>query len=245
MHQYQPRSYRHWIKDKDLVSFTVVAKESDLYVRATRKLSRKTLKVLLKYRASLEEYIERCPQFLTSLEPVAVGEDAPQIVRAMAEAADKVDVGPMAAVAGAIAEYVGKELLPLSQEVIVENGGDIFLKIMKARAIGVYAGESSPFTGKIGLDISPEDTPLGICTSSATVGHSLSLGSADACIVLSRSTLLADAAATAIGNLIGYADDIPRGIDFARSVEGIRGVLIIKDDRIGIWGDVKVVTFGG
>ena len=245
MHQYQPRSYRHWIKDKDLVSFTVVAKESDLYVRATRKLSRKTLKVLLKYRASLEGYIERCPQFLTSLEPVAVGEDAPQIVRAMAEAADKVDVGPMAAVAGAIAEYVGKELLPLSQEVIVENGGDIFLKIMKARAIGVYAGESSPFTGKIGLDISPEDTPLGICTSSATVGHSLSLGSADACIVLSRSTLLADAAATAIGNLIGYADDIPRGIDFARSVEGIKGVLIIKDDRIGIWGDVKVVTFGG
>ncbi|OGO02509.1 MAG: thiamine biosynthesis protein ApbE [Chloroflexi bacterium RBG_13_53_26] len=245
MHEYQPRFYRHWVKDKDLVSFSVVLEESDLYVRARRNLRRKTLKVLMRHRASLEGYIERCPEFLTSLEPVAVGEDAPPIVRAMAEAADKVDVGPMAAVAGAIAEYVGKELLPFSREVIVENGGDIFLKIMKSRSIGVYAGESSPFTGKIGLEISPEETPLGICTSSGTVGHSLSFGSADACIVLSRSTPLADAAATAIGNLIGYADDIPRGIDFARSVEGVRGVLILKDDRIGIWGDVKIVTVGG
>jgi ApbE superfamily uncharacterized protein (UPF0280 family) len=245
MGEYQPRFYRQWVEDKDLVSFSVAVEESDLWVRARRNLRRKALKVLLRHRASLEGYIERYPGFLTSLEPVAVGQDAPQIVKAMAEAADKVDVGPMAAVAGAIAEHVGKELLPFSREVIVENGGDIFLRIMKARSIGVYAGEASPFSGKIGLEISPEQTPLGICASSGTVGHSLSLGGSDACIVLSHSTALADAAATAIGNLIGYADDIPRGIDLARSVEGIRGVVVIKDDRIGIWGDVKLVTFGG
>lgn len=245
MHQYQPRSYRDWVKDKDLVSFTVILKESDLCVRATRNLSRKALKTLLKYRTSLERYIERYPGFLTSLGPFAVGEDAPQIVKAMAEASDKVGVGPMAAVAGAIAESVGTELLPLSREVIVENGGDIFLKSTKTRSIGIYAGESSPFTGRIALEILPEETPLGICTSSGTVGHSLSFGASDACIVISRSTALADAAATAIGNRIRSTADIPSGIDLARSVQGIRGAVVMKDDRIGFWGDVKVVSVGG
>lgn len=245
MHLYQPRSYRHWVKDKDLLSFTVIVKESDLCVRATRNLKRKTLEALLKCRTSVEGYIERYPEFLTSLNPLAVGEDAPQIVKVMAEAADKVGVGPMAAVAGAIAECVGTELLALSREVIVENGGDIFLKTTRARSIGVYAGESSPFTGKIALKICPEETPLGICTSSGTVGHSLSFGSSDACIVVSPSTPLADAAATAIGNRIRSTTDISPGIDFARSVPGLRGVVVMKDDRIGFWGEVKVVPVGG
>jgi len=241
---YQPRFYREWTKDKDLVSFSAVVKETDLYVRARRNLKRKALKAVLKYRALLEKYIERHPEFLTALEPLEVGEDAPQIVKDMAEAARKVGVGPMAAVAGAIAEYVGRELLPFSSEVIVENGGDIFLKTLKKRLVGVYAGESS-FTGKIALEIQPEETPLGICTSSGTVGHSLSFGRADASIVLSPSTSLADAAATAIGNLIIEASDIPRGIDFAKNVEGIKGVAIIKDDQIGIWGEVKILPVEG
>jgi len=237
---YQPRFYRDWIRDKDLFSFNVVVKETDLYVRARRNLKRKTLKAASKYRALLEKYIERHPEFLTALEPIGVGEDAPQIVKAMAEAAKEAGVGPMASVAGAIAEYVGKELLPFSSEVIVENGGDIFLKTLKRRMIGIYAGESS-FTGKITLEIQPEETPLGICTSSGTVGHSLSFGRADACIVLSPSTPLADAAATAIGNLTVEASDIPRGIDFAKGVEGIKGIVIIKDDQIGIWGEVEIL----
>src|SRR4030042_1035148 len=177
---YEPRLYRHWVKGRDLVSFNVTVKETDLYIRARRNLKRKTLKEVLKYRALLERYIERHPEFLTTLEPILVSDDAPQIVKLMAEAARAVNVGPMASVAGAIAEYVGKELLPFSKEVIVENGGDIFLKIMKSRSIGVYAGESSPFTGKIGLEIPPEDKPLGICAASGTVGHSLRSGSADA-----------------------------------------------------------------
>ena len=241
---YEPRFYRDWSKDKDLISFTVVVRESDLYVRATRNLSRKALKVLLKHRASLEEYIQRNPAFLSSLEPLAVGQDAPLIVKAMAEAAEKVGVGPMAAVAGAIAEYVGKDLFPFSREVIVENGGDIFLKTQKTRSIGIYAGESSPFTGRLALIIEPKETPLGICTSAGTVGHSLSFGKCDAAILLSPSASLADAAATAVGNIIRSADDIQKGIDFAKGVEGIKGVVIIKDDRIGVWGDVRLVDIG-
>ncbi len=236
---YQPRTYRHWVKGNDLVSFNVVVKETDLYIRARANLKRKALKLVVKYRDLLERYIERHPAFLTSLEPVATGDDAPRIVTEMAESARKVGVGPMAAVAGAIAEFVGSQLLDSSPEIIVENGGDIYLKSFGERLIGIYAGKS-PLTGKIGLEIKGQDTPMGICTSSGTVGHSLSFGKADAVIVLSKSTALADAAATAIGNLIVQPEDILKGIEFARGVDGLSGVVIIQGDRIGMWGEVKI-----
>jgi hypothetical protein len=236
---YQPRAYRHWVKDSDLVSFQAKVKETDIYLRAKSDLKEEALQAILKCRAQLEEYIERHPHFLTALKPIAVVEDAPKMVREMAMAAEKAGVGPMAAVAGAIAEEVGRQLLRFSPEVIVENGGDIFLTILKRRVVGVYAGES-PFTGKIGLEIQPEETPLGICTSSGTVGHSLSFGHADAVIVLSPSTALADAAATAIGNLIKEASDIPKGIGFAQAIAGLKGVVIIEGDKMGAWGEVKI-----
>jgi len=237
---YEPRTYRHWVKGKDLVSFNVVVKETDLYICASRNLKSKALKLVLKYRHTLERYIERCPSFLTSLKPLLDSDnDAPRIVKSMLESARKAGVGPMASVAGAITEFVGTELLAFSPEVIVENGGDIFLKSLEKRIIGIYAGKS-PLTGKIGLEIDGEDTPLGICTSSGTVGHSLSFGKADAVVALSKSATLADAAATAIGNLILQPDDIPSGIEFAQGIEGLKGLLIIKDDKIGLWGEVKI-----
>jgi ApbE superfamily uncharacterized protein (UPF0280 family) len=236
---YQPRTYRHWVKDKDLVAFNVTVNETDLYIRARSDLKRQAHKLVLKYRQMLEKYIERHPQFLTSLEPLAVTDDAPQIVAVMAEAAQKAGVGPMAAVAGAIAEAVGSELAAISPEVIVENGGDIYIKSSGKRLIGIYAGKS-PLTGRVGLEIEGKDTPLGVCTSSGTVGHSLSLGKADAVIALSPSTALADAAATAIGNRILKPEDIPGGIEFARSIKGLKGVVIIQGERVGVWGEVKL-----
>ena len=236
---YEPRTYRHWVKGTDLISFNIVVKETDLHIRASTNLKRKANKSVLKYRDALEKYIERHPSFLTSLEPLPVGDDAPRIVKSMAEAAMKVGVGPMASVAGAIAEFVGNELLTFSPEIIVENGGDIYLKTLKKRVVGIYAGKS-PLTGKIGLEINGEDTPLGICTSSGTVGHSLSYGKADAVIVLSKSAILADAAATAIGNLIAQPSDIPNGIEFAKTTDRLQGVVIIEGDNIGLWGEVKI-----
>jgi len=236
---YEPKTYRHWVKGKDLVSFNVTVKETDIYVRASKNLRSKTLRLVTKYREALERYIERYPSFLTALEPLSVGNDAPQIVKSMADSARKAGVGPMASVAGAIAEFVGTELLAFSPEVIVENGGDIFLKSLRKRMVSIYAGKS-PLTGQIGLEIEAEETPLGICTSSGTVGHSLSYGRADAIVALSPSASLADAAATAIGNLIKQQEDIPNGIELAKRIEGLKGVLIIKDDKVGIWGEVKV-----
>jgi ApbE superfamily uncharacterized protein (UPF0280 family) len=238
---YQPRTYRCWIKDDDLVSFNVTVKETDLYIRAASNLEAEALEAVIKHRTPLEDYIKSRPLFLHSLEPCSVEEDAPAIVGVMAQAAQIVGVGPMAAVAGAIAEAVGKDLLVCTPEVVVENGGDIFMKISRTRLIGVYAGGSS-FTGKIALEISPEGTPLGVCTSSGTVGHSLSFGVADAVIVLSRSTALADAAATAIGNRVKTTEDIDVAIEQAQAIEGLAGVIVIKDDKIGMWGSVKLVA---
>jgi ApbE superfamily uncharacterized protein (UPF0280 family) len=237
---YQPRTYRSWIKDDGLVSFNVTVKETDLHIRAARNLEAEATKAIIKHRKPLEEYVGSHPLFLHSLEPCSVEEDAPDIVKDMARAASTVGVGPMAAVAGAIAEAVGRDLLVYSPEVTVENGGDIFMKVSRTSLIGIYAGVS-PFTGKIALEIGHQEAPLGICTSSGTVGHSLSLGAADAAIVLSHSAALADAAATAIGNKVMVAGDIDVVIEQVKVMPELVGVVIIKGGRIGMWGSVKIV----
>jgi len=236
---YQPRTYRYWVKGRDLVPFNVTVKETDLYIRASKNLKSKALRLVNKYREALENYIGRHPSFLTSLEPIPVGDDAPRIVKLMADSAEKAGVGPMASVAGAIAELVGSELLEFSPEVIVENGGDIFLKSLQDRTVSIYAGTSS-LSGKIGLKIEAGQTPLGVCTSSGTVGHSLSKGKADAIVAVAPSAALADASATAIGNLIKQPEDIQNGIELAMNIDGLKGVLIIKDDGMGLWGEVEI-----
>jgi len=240
---HEPRFYRHWIKDSGLISFNVVVAQTDLYIRSQRNVKDKALDSVLKHRGSLEAYIKSHPLFLTTLDTYQAESEAPAIVKEMARVSQLTGVGPMAAVAGAIAEAVGRDLLAFSSEIIVENGGDIFLKTSKKRLVGIYAGRSS-FTKKIALEIVPEETPLGIGTSSGTVGHSLSLGSADAVIALSSSAALADAAATALGNMVRHADDIPRAIEKARSSEGLRGVVIIVGDKMGVWGRVRIVPLG-
>jgi ApbE superfamily uncharacterized protein (UPF0280 family) len=236
---YEPRKYRRWIKNRDLVSFRAVVRETDLYISAQSNLKEIAVKSIKKHRKPLEEYIINHPIFLHSLEPYAVEDNAPAIVIDMTNAARIAGVGPMAAVAGAIAEAVGRDMLAYSPEVIVENGGDIFMKSLKKRLVGIYAG-GSPFTGKISLEIEAEDTPLGVCTSSGTVGPSLSLGVADAVITLAPSAALADATATAIGNRIMAAADIDKEIEQGDNKYGLIGLVIIKDDRIGLWGRVKL-----
>jgi ApbE superfamily uncharacterized protein (UPF0280 family) len=218
----------------------VTVKQTDLYIRSRHNLKDKALDSVLKHRASLELYIGHHPLFLTTLEPYQAEAEAPAIVREMARVSQLTGVGPMAAVAGAIAEAVGRDLLAFSPEVIVENGGDIFLRVTKKRLVGIYAGQSS-FTRRIGLEIVPRETPLGICTSSGTVGHSLSLGGADAVVTLSRSTALADAAATALCNMVRDANDISSAIEKGQDIDGLCGMVMIAGDRLGVWGKVRIV----
>ena len=197
------------------------------------------MRSVMKHRNSIEQYIKNHPIFLTTLIPYQAESRAPIIIQDMVAASQLVGVGPMAAVAGSIAEAVGKDLLTFSEEVIIENGGDIYMKTSKKRIVGIYAGQSA-LVRNIALEIAPGDTPLGICTSSGTIGHSLSFGNVDAVTVLSASTPLADAAATALGNIVNTADDIPRAIEKAKSIEGLRGVVIIIGDCIGLWGAIKL-----
>lgn len=236
---YQLRTYRYRGGGGNLYSFEIIEKETDLYILASSDLREEAHQSVLKHRKRVESYLRENPYFLSSLRPLCISGDAPSLIREMTRAAEKAGVGPMAAVAGAMAEGVGKDLLCHTPEVIVENGGDIFLKIKDIRCIGIHAGDS-PLTGKIALEIAPEDTPLGVCTSAGKVGHSLSFGNADAVTVLSHSTPLADAVATAVGNLIKGRDDIQRGIEFCRRIKGIRGVVIIVDGEMGIWGKIKL-----
>ncbi|MCX5678817.1 MAG: UPF0280 family protein [Candidatus Omnitrophica bacterium] len=238
---YKARTYRRWVEPKGLVPFEVIEKETDLAISASKVLEAQARAAVLTFRQDLENYIKMDRSFLTSLAPVDVRPDAPAIVKMMADAAFRAGVGPMAAVAGAVAEMVGRELLKYSGEVIVENGGDIFMKTDKKTVIGIYAGASSPFTGKIALEVAPGDNGLGVCTSSGTVSHSLSFGKSDAVVIISEEASLADAVATATGNILKAPGDIEKAINFAKSIKGITGVLVIMKDKMGSWGDIKLI----
>ena len=237
---YEERNYRQWVSHDDLVAVRVVEEETDLLVSGDVDLSVAAMEAIAKYRKQIKGYILTDRKFQLALGPVEVRDDAPEIVKEMSRAARIAGVGPMASVAGAMAERVGQDLLSLSKQIIVENGGDIFIKTSSERLLGIYAG-SSPLTGKLALRIEPDQTPLGICTSSGTVGHSLSFGKADAAIVLSKWTALADAAATAAGNLVKTEGDIQKAVEFARSIEGVEGVLVIIGAKIGAWGKIEIV----
>jgi len=236
---YEKRTYRNLVKTDDLVKFEVTVKETDLLVRAERNLFQETRELVLKYRQQIEAYIETNPEFQRSLIPLKEDPYAPEIVREMIRTSRLAQVGPMAAVAGAMAESVSKDLLKLSKEVIVENGGDIYLATSRERTIGIFAGDS-PLSLKIGIVIGPEDSPLGVCTSSGTVGSSLSFGKADAVCILSKSAALADAAATAVGNIVKEKKDIEAGLERGKGIEGVLGTLIIVGEKMGVWGNVKL-----
>lgn len=228
------------MKTDDMISFNVCEYESDLQIFAKTNLKKEAKNAVAKYRKDITEYIRKNPEFLTSLSPVEPTCNAPDIIQDMCNAARLADVGPMAAVAGAVSKYTGRYLLRFTDEVLVENGGDIYVKSKDSRRILIYAG-SSPLSNKLALLVPGNNQELGICTSSGTVGHSLSFGKADAAVILSKDAVLADAAATAVGNAVKNKYDIEAGIKFAMSINGIDGAVIIVGDRMGAWGDINII----
>lgn len=237
---YNNRFYRFYSKSDDLVSFQVTVAETDLFISADKDLSRQAEAAIKSSRAGIEDYIKLHPDFKKSLIPLKYDKEAPKIVKAMMQAAERAGVGPMAAVAGAIAEAVGKKLLKESAQVIVENGGDIFISSKSARKIGIFAGES-PLSEKIRIQLEALDTPCGVCTSSATVGPSLSFGKADAALIYSKNCALADAAATAVCNAVKSKEDIKKGLKLAENIKGVEGAVIIIGDALGAWGEIKII----
>jgi len=241
MTEYHERRYRHQFRHNRLVSFEVAVQETDLLIMAETDLAELAKEIIYKVRGPLEGYIAHHPEFVHAMSPLPYDRLAPQVVREMLTAAQSCGAGPMAAVAGAIAEQVGLALLRESNEVVVENGGDCFIKVDSPLQIGIFAGQST-LSDKLALRIYPENTPLGVCTSSGTVGHSLSLGDADAVTVIAPSTALADAVATMTCNQVKSEDDIRKAITFAQQVEGVSGVIVMVGEKIGAWGDVELVS---
>ena len=240
MTEYIERTYRKRVNAKDLVSFHVAVKETDLWVSADQNLEKETRDLVLSLRHQLEHYISIHPNFLTTLNPYPEDPYAPPMVKEMIETTGDLGVGPMASVAGAIAQYVGHGLLKWTDQVILENGGDIFLKANRPVTVSIFAGKS-PLSGKIGVRIPQEKMPLGVCASSGTIGHSLSLGFTDIVCIISPSAILADGAATALGNRIRDKKDLEKIADWADELGGVSGGLAIVKDKVAAWGEVELV----
>lgn len=189
-------------------------------------------------RRILIKYIRRHPEFMDAMHPIPPKKNPPEIVSRMITAADRIGVGPMAAVAGINAEFAVRAAIRQgATETIVENGGDIFIQIDKPIVIGIYA-KNSILSGKVAFNIQPDETPLAICSSSSQMGHSKSFGDCNLVTILSRDAALADAAATHVCNQIKSVDDINPRLEDIMRVEGITGGLVIKDDQIGLIGQL-------
>lgn len=242
---YQERSYRAWARGRGLCGFEVCVAESDLQVFADRPLEDEVEGAVRRVRRDIELYAAEHEGFIESLRSLLAAPDAPGVVRRMCEATAFYGVGPMAAVAGVIAEAVGRELLArrLTRQLIIENGGDIFFKTDEPPVFGLYAGERSPFTGRVKF-VPRGWTEGGVCTSSGTVGHSLSFGRADAVVVLAADTALADAAATGIGNTVRAPGDVERAIGVERERGLLDGLLIAAGETLGAWGALEIVEGG-
>lgn len=242
---YEPRTYRTQYREDDLEHFQVRLLETDLDIAVRKgldlnKLAAKALDCITACRKILDDFSLVSPDFFTTLEPYQPAGDVDPAIAEMCHAARLAGVGPMAAAAGLFAEKSGRLLSHYSKDVIVENGGDIWIKSSRIRKVAIFAG-NSPFSCRLAIEVKPYETPLGICTSSGTVGHSLSFGKADAAVILAPSAVLADAVATAMGNLVQTPADLEKAVDFALSVPGVSGALAIIGDKMAAKGRIKIV----
>jgi ApbE superfamily uncharacterized protein (UPF0280 family) len=233
---YQPRWYRALCQAKNLGTFRVCIDESDLLIFADQDIMDHAHTRVREIREELKRYISAHAEFALALEPVQTVQHAPKIVQSMARAGAAAGVGPMAAVAGAISEHVARYLHRNDRDIIVENGGDIYAFCSESLKIALFAG-TSPFSMRIGLIIKDCHDGMGICTSSGSVGHSLSLGNADAVTAIARDGALADAAATALANMVQDEGDVGKILKYSTGINGVLGAAIIVGKHIGIIGD--------
>jgi hypothetical protein len=197
---------------------------------------------LIENKRKLEEYIRKNPKFLYSLKPVQVDDDSPAVVKLMAKAAEKADVGPMAAVAGVLADLAVEAMISKgARTALVEDGGEVSAFSDKPINIALSAGDH-PLSKKVGFKL--ESFPIGVATSSGVFSHALSFGEAEAVTLFAKNAGLADAAATAVGNLI-VGDDpqkaVENGINRALSIEGVNGVFIIYKGTVGVAGKIPKI----
>ena len=220
------RWHRHHIEQRETI-ITLLCDKT--YV----PIAEKTLRTL---RTRLEDLIRADEAFKTSHQPL-IRRSLPSPLNQMIMSAAKMNVGPMATVAGLFAEAALNAVLKAgAREAIVDNGGDIALLVKTPVTVGIYSGCST--VKNLAFRIMPTQKPLGICTSSGTVGHSFSYGLADAAVVISENISLADAAATALCNQVHDEADLKTCFNCLKPHEKIQGALVIYRNRIALWGDL-------
>ena len=226
--------------------------ESDLFIETDKpEAINRAFSAIRTHREQLLAYITKHEEFLHSFSPVEIAHDTPPIVHAMAHAAKTANVGPMAAVAGALADLAIEEMMKLNPKIaIVENGGEITGRMVEPMStpitIGVYAGENSTISGRIGFRFEFEDFPFGLGTSSGTIGHAFSFGRADAACVFAENAAIADACATAVCNAVvgkSVQESIKQGLEVAKSIKEIKGALIIRGDHVGSFGKLPRLVY--
>jgi len=223
-------------------TFQVVLEETDILITAEKDFSLEALEYIQKLRAELKQYINIHNQFLHALKPIEIYRDSPQIVYKMAIAAKSLGVGPMAAVAGTIAHMLAEKFAPKSPNLLVENGGDIFICSTRDRTVGLLADPGQKI--KLGVQIPAENCPCSLCASSSTIGHSLSLGQGDLVAVMAKDGSIADAAATSLANMLFGKKGLERMLTRAKKLKdlGIWGVFAQQGKNIGAWGDLELIN---
>ncbi len=242
---YTERSYRSRFSDDGRRWFCVKFLESDLWIGVDSGSYRASMEdevyaFLVDLRRHMDAYLLMDPAYKAALTPYDAGLEASGILKEMSRVSHKTGIGPMSAVAGAVAKHVADFLG--TKEVIVENGGDIYAKATSDMDISVFAGQS-PLSEKVGLHIPAAAFPCGICTSSGTVGPSLSLGRADAMMIVCRDVLLADSYATAMANRIQSVNDLQPVIESIQAIPEILGALAVKDDKLAVCGLYELRLF--
>jgi len=234
------QAYRSAVKNNDCPGWLISYRHSDIYISSDIDIGSEAAVYLEEVYCELENHIKKNPGFYKSLSPVAAKPYYPEIVKKMCDCSRQFKVGPMAAVAGAVNDYLAERVSGRCSRLIIENGGDLFIKSGSDVTVNLYL-KNTYFNDSINILIKGCDIPCGICSSSGVFGHSYSMGRCDLATVIASSSAAADAAATAAANSVNSQDDIQPAIDYFRTFEHISGILLIKDAKIGMWGKFQLV----
>ncbi|MCJ7666095.1 MAG: UPF0280 family protein [Actinobacteria bacterium] len=231
--------YRSKISVEGRFSFRLDYKYSGLLIMCDRDIGNELEGLVRGFYADIEKVIAGRPGFKNSLVPIEVMDHYPPVVKDMCHAGEVFNVGPMASIAGAVCDHLAENIAGKCSFLMIENGGDVYIKSSSPLEVGIFT-KNNYFKDMITLLIEAGLTPCGICSSSGSFGHSLSLGKSDLVTVLSGTAILADAAATAVANTINREEDIDAAITRFRKYSEIKGLIAIKNKRIGLWGQLQL-----
>jgi len=231
--------YRNKISAEGKYSFRLDYKHSGLFIICDRDIGSELEEPVRSFYADIETVIAGWPTFEKSLVPLKARDHYPPVVKDMCLAGEVFNVGPMASIAGALCDHLAKSIGRRCNFLMIENGGDVYIKSSSPLEVGIFT-KNSYFKDKLTLLIEVGQTPCGICSSSGSFGHSLSFGKSDLVTVLSGNAIQADAAATAIANTIKCEEDIDAAITRFKKYSQIKGLIIIKNKRIGLWGRLQL-----